>query len=234
MDEKYYGNVWYSYCLFRHQSSDSPSCLAASCFKGIWTLGLCRKSEGSNSRADADRCHSLRLDSLLSTCRAVDKVLLCWYCVIFNLSLACKGSISISFSDTSAGSLGTSLLFSGREHCNPVTAPQRAELTCLCQPSYCKVRAQNQGCSFVHRVHEACNTTTIIQYFLKPFTFYLFCLRQQSLDFLPFELSLLLAHRRGSGTGQLWPWVWETWKLVSWCTDSSNFTVLLSPLPLPF
>lgn len=80
-----------------------------------------------------------------------------------------------------------------------VLHPQSTELTCLCQPSYCEVRAQNEGCSFAHQVHEAHNDTTIIQYFLKPFT-YLFCLRQQNLDSLPFKFSLLLP--TGEGVGQ--------------------------------
>lgn len=115
----------------------------------------------------------------------------------------------------------------------PLLCPQRAELTCLCQPSYWKVRTQNEGCSFSLQVHEAHNATTIIQYYLKPFTFYLFCLGQQSLDFLPFKISLLLAHRRGSGTDQLWPWVWEIWKLVPRYINSSDLAVLISPLPLP-
>lgn len=104
------------------RSSDSPACLAVSCFKAIWTLGLCGQSEGSNSRAVMQTgVTAFTQLPLLSTCKAVDKVLLCWYCVILNLSLAWKGSNSICFSDTSAGSLGTSLLFFGREHCNPVT-----------------------------------------------------------------------------------------------------------------
>lgn len=126
-------------------------------------------------------------------------MLLCWYCVILNLSLACKGSISISFFDTSAGSLGTSLLFSGREHCNPapVSAESRAHLPVPAQ--LLSVRAQNEGCSFFHQVHEAHNTTTIIEYFLKPFTFYLFCLRQQSLGFLPFKF---FSWPTGEGVGQ--------------------------------
>lgn len=68
---------------------------------------------------DADRCHSAR--------GAVDKILLCWYCAILNLSLACEGSNSICFSDTSAGSPGISLLFSVREHCNPVTQSVESE-----------------------------------------------------------------------------------------------------------
>lgn len=104
------------------RSSDSPACLAVPCFKAVWTLGLCGKSEGSNSRAVIQTgVTAFAQLPLLSTCKAVDKVLLCWYCVILNLSLACKGSYSICFSDTYAGSLGTSLLFLGREHCNPVT-----------------------------------------------------------------------------------------------------------------
>jgi len=87
-----------------------------------------QKSEGSNSRA-AMRTGVTAFAQLplLSTCEAVDKVLLCWYCAILNLPLACKGPNSICFSDTSAGSLGTSLLFSGREHCNPVTLSAESE-----------------------------------------------------------------------------------------------------------
>lgn len=113
------------------RSSDSPACLAVSCFKAVWTLGLCGKSGGGNSGAVMQTgVTAFAQLPLLSACKAVDKVLLCWYCVILNLSLACKGSNSIRFSDTSAGSLGTSLLFSGREHCNPVTlsAESRARL----------------------------------------------------------------------------------------------------------
>lgn len=114
------------------QSSDSAACLAVSCFKAVWTLGLCRKSEGSNSRAVMQTgVTALAQFPLLGACKAVDKVLLCWYCVILNLSVVCKGSNSICFSDTSTGSLGTSLLFLGREHCNPVSlsAESRAHLT---------------------------------------------------------------------------------------------------------
>lgn len=50
--------------------------------------------------------------------------------LFLHLSLACEGSNSICFSDTSAGSLGTSLRFSGRERGNPVTlsAESRAHL----------------------------------------------------------------------------------------------------------
>lgn len=118
-----------------------------------------------------------------------------------------------------------------------VLHPQSAELTCLCQPSYCKVRAQNEGCSFFHQVHEARNTTTIIQYSLKPFTFYLFCLRQQSLDFLPFKFSLLLAQQErewdrpdvAMGLGNL-----EVGSLVhqfQWL-DSAHFTTTSSILTL--
>lgn len=104
------------------RSSDSPACLAVSCFKAVWTVGLCGKSGGGNSGAVMQTgVTAFAQLPLLSACKAVDKVLLRWYCVILNLSLACEGSNSICFFDTSAGSLGTSLLFSGREHCNPVT-----------------------------------------------------------------------------------------------------------------
>lgn len=109
-------------------SSDSPACPALSCFKAIWTLALCGKSEGSNSRAEMQAgVTAFAQLPLLSTCKAVDKVLLCWYYVILNLSLACAGSNSICFSDTSAGSLGTSLFFLGREHRNSIPLPTESK-----------------------------------------------------------------------------------------------------------
>lgn len=65
------------------QSSDSPACLAVSCFTAVWTLGLCGKWEGSNSGAVLQTgVTAFAQLPLLSACKAVDKVLLCWYCVI--------------------------------------------------------------------------------------------------------------------------------------------------------
>lgn len=114
--------------------SDSPACLAASCFKGVWTLGLCGSSEGGRSRAvlqtGVTACAELLL---LSAHKAADKVPSCWCCVTRPLS--CKGSNGIRSSDSSAGSLGTSLPLFGREWCNPVTLCAESEPIFPCQPA---------------------------------------------------------------------------------------------------
>lgn len=145
------------------QSSDSPSCLAASCFKAIWTLGLCGKSEGSNSRAVMltgvtafAQIHFLALARLLIRC--------CYAgIVLFLICLWPAKGPSASVSLTPQQALwAPHYSFQEESIAIPFLCPQRAELACLCQPGYCKVRAQNEGCSFSLHVHEAHNITTII------------------------------------------------------------------------
>lgn len=160
------------------RSSGSPACLAVSCFRAIWTLGLCGKSEGSNSGAVMQTgVTAFAQLPLLSTCKAVDKVLLCWYCVILICLRPAKG-LTASVSLTPLQALWAPH-YSFREEniAIQLLCPQRAELIFSCQPGYHKVRAQRAGCSLSLQVHEAYNITTIIQYVLKPFTFYLFFLR---------------------------------------------------------
>lgn len=185
------------------QSSDSPSCLAASCFKAVWTLGLCGKSEGSNSRAVMQtgvtafaQIHFLALAGLLIRC--------CYAgIVLFLICLWPAKGPSASVSLTPQQALwAPHYSFQEESIAILLLRLQRAELTCLCQPTYCEVRAQNEGYSFFHQVHEAHNATTKIHYFLKPFTFYLFCLRQQSLGFLPFKF---FSWPTGEGVGVGFP-----------------------------
>lgn len=177
------------------QGSDSPSCLAASCFKAVWTLGLCGKSEGSNSRAVMQtgvtafaQIHFLALAGLLIRC--------CYAgIVLFLICLWPAKGPSASVSLTPRQALwAPHYSFQEESIAIPLLRPQRAELTCLCQSSYWKVRAQSEGLQFLTRYTKH-DTTTVIQYFLNSPTFYLFWLKQQSLCFLPFKFSLLLAHR---------------------------------------
>lgn len=218
------------------QSSDSPSCLAASCFKAIWTLGLCRKSEGSNSRAVMQtgvtafaQIHFLALAGLLIRCCYAGIVLFLIY-----LWPAKGPSASVSLTPRQA-LWAPHYSFQEESIAIPFLRPQRAELTCLCQPSYCEVRAQNEACSFSHQVHKAHNTTAIKKYFPKPFTFYLFCLRQQSLGFLPFKFFSWPTEEgvgqasRGHGFGKP-----RSSLEVPWCINSSDLAVLISPLPFRF